>query len=191
MPTRAAPVGDQVARLYVASSQRAHENGSTLRLVLRVRPSELSRLPWEFLFQQDYVPGFELADGASPRDTGVSPAAAGVAPTLRILGLVARPGDQQALQVHDERRRLQAAPAGRQRPHSAGLGCQQRAGTRRSHLRRLDGGGGVQPGRGASRRLPTPMGPRGSGCRALMSNRDPLAAEVLGRPSTQPAADIV
>jgi hypothetical protein len=39
-----------VRGLYVASRQRAHEQGSVLRLVLRVRPPELARLPWEFLF---------------------------------------------------------------------------------------------------------------------------------------------
>jgi hypothetical protein len=42
----------------MASGQRAREDEHVLRLVLRVHPSELARLPWEFLFdprQQDYL----------------------------------------------------------------------------------------------------------------------------------------
>jgi len=51
-------VTDDVRALYVASSQRAREEGVVLRLVLRIRPPELARLPWEFLFdpgRQDYL----------------------------------------------------------------------------------------------------------------------------------------
>jgi hypothetical protein len=51
-------VADDVRGLYVASAQRARQEGSVLRLVLRVRPPELARLPWEFLYdpgRQDYL----------------------------------------------------------------------------------------------------------------------------------------
>ena len=51
-------IADQVLALYVASRQHARENGCELRLMLRVRPPELARLPWEFLFdpgRQDYL----------------------------------------------------------------------------------------------------------------------------------------
>ena len=57
------------AALYVASAQRAREEGAVLRLVLRIRPPELARLPWEFLFdpgQQDYL-GLSLPLSVIPR----------------------------------------------------------------------------------------------------------------------------
>ena len=43
-------VTDDVRALYVASAQRARDEGASLRLVLRIRSPELARLPWEFLF---------------------------------------------------------------------------------------------------------------------------------------------
>jgi hypothetical protein len=47
-----------VRELFGASSQRARQEGRSLRLVLRVHPPELAQLPWEFLFdpgRQDYL----------------------------------------------------------------------------------------------------------------------------------------
>ncbi|MGH8967887.1 MAG: CHAT domain-containing protein, partial [Actinomycetes bacterium] len=102
-----AMVVDDVRSLYVASRQRAREQGSVLRLVLRMRPPELARLPWEFLFdpdQQDYlglsIPLVRYPEVLAPRQP------LQVALPLRILGIVARPGDQQALAVDEEQRRL-------------------------------------------------------------------------------------
>src|SRR5262245_42710667 len=43
-------VTDEVRSLYVTSSQHARQQGSVLRMGLRVRAAELVRLPWEFLF---------------------------------------------------------------------------------------------------------------------------------------------
>ncbi|MGH3720875.1 MAG: CHAT domain-containing protein [Pseudonocardiaceae bacterium] len=106
-------IADDVRSLYVASRQRAREQGSVLRLVLRVRPPELARLPWEFLFdpgQQDYLglsmPLVRYPEVLAPRQ----PLA--IALPLRILGMVARPGDQHALEVDEEQRRLHTALAG-------------------------------------------------------------------------------
>ncbi len=106
-------VADDVRSLYVASRQRARENDCVLRLVLRVRPPELARLPWEFLFdpgQQDYLglsmPLVRYPEVLAPRQ----PLA--IALPLRILGMVARPGDQHALEVDEERRRLHTAVEG-------------------------------------------------------------------------------
>lgn len=51
-------VSDDVRALFVASAQHAREDDAVLRLVLRIRPPELARLPWEFLFdpgRQDYL----------------------------------------------------------------------------------------------------------------------------------------
>jgi hypothetical protein len=47
-----------VRELFGAISQRARQEGHRMRLVLRVQPPELARLPWEFLFdpgRQDYL----------------------------------------------------------------------------------------------------------------------------------------
>ncbi len=104
---------DDVRSLYVASRQRAREQSSVLRLVLRVRPPELARLPWEFLFDpghQDYLglsmPLVRYPEVLAPRQP------LQVALPLRILGMVARPGDQHALDAGDEQQRLHTALAG-------------------------------------------------------------------------------
>ncbi|MGH3696221.1 MAG: CHAT domain-containing protein [Pseudonocardiaceae bacterium] len=105
-------VADDVRSLYVTSRQRAREQGSVLRLVLRVRPPELARLPWEFLFdpgQQDYLglsmPLVRYPEVLAPRQP------LQVALPLRVLGMVARPGDQHVLDVEEEQRRLRTALA--------------------------------------------------------------------------------
>ncbi|MGH3811841.1 MAG: CHAT domain-containing WD40 repeat protein [Pseudonocardiaceae bacterium] len=114
---------DDVRGLYVASSQRARERGATLRLVLRVRPPELARLPWEFLFdpgQQDYLglslPLVRYPDVLAPRQP------LHVEPPLRILGMSARPGDQHPLSMDREQRRLRGALAELQRKALVELG---------------------------------------------------------------------
>lgn len=105
-------IADDVRALYVASRQRARDQGSMLRLVLRVRPPELARLPWEFLFdpsQQDYLgltmPLVRYPQVLAPRQP------LQVAPPLRILGMVSRPGDQHAMDTGEEQQRLQTALA--------------------------------------------------------------------------------
>jgi WD40 repeat protein/tetratricopeptide (TPR) repeat protein len=106
-------ITDDVRALYVASSQRAREEGAALRLVLRIRPPELARLPWEFLFdpgRQDYL-GLSLPLVRYPQVMAPRQPLRVTAP-LRILGMVARPGDQDVLEVDDEQRRLRAALAG-------------------------------------------------------------------------------
>ena len=110
-------IADDVRILYVDSRRRAREDGCVLRLVLRVHPPELARLPWEFLFdpgRQDYVgltmPLVRDLQVLAPR----SPLR--VAAPLRILGMVARPGDQHALDAGQEQQLLQDALAGLQSP---------------------------------------------------------------------------
>jgi tetratricopeptide (TPR) repeat protein len=83
-----------------------------LRLVLRIRSPELARLPWEFLFdpgRQDYL-SLSLPLVRYPQVLAPRQPLQAAAP-LRILGMVARPGDQDALEVEDEKRRLRAALA--------------------------------------------------------------------------------
>jgi tetratricopeptide (TPR) repeat protein len=103
-------VVDDVRALYVASAQRARDDGAGLRLVLRIRSPELARLPWEFLFDpggQDYL-GLSLPLVRYPQVLAPRQPLQAAAP-LRILGMVARPGDQDVLEVDDEKRRLRAA----------------------------------------------------------------------------------
>ena len=76
----------------------------------------MARLPWEFLFdpgRQDYLglslPLVRYPQVLAPRQP------LQVAAPLRILGMVARPGDQDALEVDDEQRRLRAALANLER----------------------------------------------------------------------------
>ena len=109
-------VVDDVRALYVASAQRARDDGARLRLVLRIRSPELARLPWEFLFdpgRQDYV-GLSLPLVRYPQVLAPRQPLQAAAP-LRILGMVARPGDQDVLEVDDEKRRLRAALQGLER----------------------------------------------------------------------------
>ncbi|MGH3767284.1 MAG: hypothetical protein ACRDS0_06080 [Pseudonocardiaceae bacterium] len=144
-----AVIGDDVRALNVASRQRARDQSSALRLVLRVRPPELARLPWEFLFdpsQGDYLgltmPLVRYPQVLAPRQP------LQVAPPLRILGMVARPGEQ-----HPSRRRRRHQPATRRAPTTAAGGAQrlrhrarQRRGRVLQHRRGADPPG--DPGRG-------------------------------------------
>jgi WD40 repeat protein len=103
-------IADDIRTLYVASAQRARDHGARLRLVLRIRAPELARLPWEFLYdpgRQDYV-GLSLPLVRYPQVLAPRQPIEAAAP-LRILGMVARPGDQDALAAEDEKRRLHAA----------------------------------------------------------------------------------
>jgi tetratricopeptide (TPR) repeat protein len=103
---------DNVRGLLVASRQQAAREGKQLRVVLQIRPPELARLPWEFLFdagEDDYL----CLETPLVRYPFVlqQQRPLGVTPPLRVLGMVARPGDQQALAIDDEQRRLSRALA--------------------------------------------------------------------------------
>ncbi|MGH8573191.1 MAG: hypothetical protein ACREX8_11550 [Gammaproteobacteria bacterium] len=105
-------IADDVRVLYEDSKRRARENGGGLRLVLRVRPPELARLPWEFLFdpgRQDYL-GLDMPLVRHPQVLAPLQPLRVPAP-LRILGMVARPGDLDALDTGQEQQRLLAALA--------------------------------------------------------------------------------
>jgi hypothetical protein len=116
-------VSEDVRALYVASRQRAREDDCVLRLVLRVRPPELARLPWEFLFdptRQDYLgltmPLVRYLQVLAPRQP------LRVAAPLRILGMIARPGDRHALDTGQEQQQLHAALTGLQHEGLVELG---------------------------------------------------------------------
>jgi hypothetical protein len=96
--------------LVGASRDRAAHEGKRLRLVLRIRPPELSRLPWEFLYNtgaDEYLaltmPLLRYPEVLEPRR------ALQVSPPLEILGMVALPSDRDPLDVEEEQQWLEAA----------------------------------------------------------------------------------
>ena len=103
---------DDVRVLFGASYQRAREQESDLRLVLKVQPPELARLPWEFLFDAGREEYLSLRWPLVRYPLVMEPVRAlTVNPPLRILGMVAMPSDRGALDVKEEQRRLREAVA--------------------------------------------------------------------------------
>jgi hypothetical protein len=101
---------DRVRALLVSTKLRADAEERRLRLVLRVRPPELARLPWEFLFDAHDEDWLCLDTALIRYPTVLKPRRAlMVAPPLRILGMTARPGDHDALDVEGERMLLHDA----------------------------------------------------------------------------------
>lgn len=98
--------------LLAASRHHVAREGRQLRLVLRVRPPELARLPWEFLFdsgQNAYVCPTTPLIRHPQVSVPVRPLR--VQPPLRVLCMIARPGDQVRLAASAEQRRLEEALA--------------------------------------------------------------------------------
>jgi hypothetical protein len=98
-----------------AVRRQAAQDDTHVQVRLRARAPELAALPWEFLYdpgRDEYlclsVPLVRYLDVLEPR----RPLAA--TPPLRILGMVARPGDRDRLNVEHEKRRLAQALAGLQ-----------------------------------------------------------------------------
>jgi CHAT domain/WD domain, G-beta repeat len=96
-----------------AARRQAAQEDTHVQVRLRVRPAELAALPWEFLYdpgRDDYLclstPLVRYLDVLEPR----RPLA--VTGPLRILGMVARPGELDTLNADHEQRRLQQALAG-------------------------------------------------------------------------------
>jgi hypothetical protein len=107
-----AVLGGDGRGMFAACRHQAAREGRQLRMVLQIRPPELARLHWEFLFdsgEDDYVclstPLIHYPQVPAPV------LALGVTAPLRILGMVARPVDQEALAA-DEQRRLHGALGG-------------------------------------------------------------------------------
>jgi hypothetical protein len=101
---------EDVRSLLMTSRQQAAISGEQLRIVLRMAPPELAGLPWEFLFdpaEDDYMC---LSTPLIRRPQLLRPVRAlGVSGPLRVLGMVATPGDQPRLGAEGEQRRLAAA----------------------------------------------------------------------------------
>jgi hypothetical protein len=103
-------IAGDVRVLVGASRDRAAHEGKRLRLVLRIRPPELSRLPWEFLYNtgsDEYLaltmPLLRYPEVLEPRRPFE------VSPPLEILGMVARPSDRDPLEIEEEQQWLRAA----------------------------------------------------------------------------------
>lgn len=102
----------EVRSRYDVSRQEAAQRAQGLRLKLTITPPELAALPWEFLYdarqdqylclsrQTPLVRYLELPRAVHPL---------GVAPPLRILGLVANPEGLDVLDVANEQQRLETA----------------------------------------------------------------------------------
>jgi formylglycine-generating enzyme required for sulfatase activity len=104
----------EVAASFAVARHQVRQAGRGLRLKLRVEPPELAALPWEYLYdagQGEYLclsrrtPLVRYLPLAQP-----IPRLA-IAPPLRILGLIASPDGLPALDVEQERRRVEAALA--------------------------------------------------------------------------------
>ena len=103
-------LSEDVRGLLMTSRQQAVLSGEQLRIVLRIAPPELACLPWEFMFDpgdDDYVC---LSTPLIRRPQVLRPIRPlGVTGPLRVLGMVASPGDQHEVGAEEERRRLKAA----------------------------------------------------------------------------------
>jgi hypothetical protein len=112
-----------VRELYAAGRQRACEQDSTMRLVLRVYPPELARLPWEYLFdptRRGYL-GLSVSLVRYPEMVLAPRQPLRTAVPLRILGMLIG-SDPDGGQAEQERQRLQEALAGLERDGLVELG---------------------------------------------------------------------
>jgi hypothetical protein len=103
-------IDGDVRGLFDATRARAAQEERHLRFVLRVRPPNLARLPWEFLYdprRDDYL---SLSTSLVRYSEVMEPARTlSVTPPLRILGMIASPADLDPLDAEQERVRLHAS----------------------------------------------------------------------------------
>ncbi|MFD4873952.1 CHAT domain-containing protein [Streptomyces sp. NPDC058420] len=96
-------LGGKGRPLLAAARHRAARDDRPLRIVLRVRPAELARLPWEFLYDPDedsYL--CQTTPLVRRPEVSVPERPLTVRPPLRVLCMAARPDDQEPLAVHAE-----------------------------------------------------------------------------------------
>lgn len=104
----------QIGESLAVARDRTGRESDGLRLKLRIEAPELAVLPWEYL----YDPEQAAFMGLSQRTPLVRSLALArslppltVSPPLRILAMVAMPGDQNPLDVAEEQRRIETALA--------------------------------------------------------------------------------
>ncbi|MFF6990365.1 CHAT domain-containing protein [Streptomyces sp. NPDC010273] len=96
-------LGGKGRPLLAAARHRAAHDDRPLRIVLRVRPAELARLPWEFLYDPDedsYL--CQTTPLVRRPEVSVPERPLTVRPPLRVLCMAARPDDQEPLAVRAE-----------------------------------------------------------------------------------------
>ncbi|MER6208021.1 CHAT domain-containing protein [Streptomyces sp. NPDC001642] len=96
-------LGGKGRPLLAAARHRAAHDDRPLRIVLRVRPAELARLPWEFLYDSDedsYL--CQTTPLVRRPEVSVPERPLTVRPPLRVLCMAARPDDQEPLAVRAE-----------------------------------------------------------------------------------------
>jgi outer membrane protein assembly factor BamB len=107
-------LGGSVRTLFDVSRREAYEQDLGLRLKLRIQAPDLAVIPWEFLYddrEDEYLalcrgtPVIRYLELAQP----IKPLT--VTPPLHILGMIASPRDQDALDTDRERKRLEDAIA--------------------------------------------------------------------------------
>ena len=105
-------ISGQVRTCYAMSLREAARQDKGVRLRLRIRPPELSSLPWEFLYDPERAAYVSLSRQTpivryleSPRL--IKPLT--VTPPLRVLGMVASPQDLPVLDVEREKQRMERA----------------------------------------------------------------------------------
>jgi WD40 repeat protein len=103
---------DEVRVLFEQSLFQAKQDHAQFRLLLKIRGSTLSKLPWEFLYDRrrgDYLalnlPVVRYLEVMQPQ------APVSVTLPLRVLGVICRPGDREQLDVVAEQRALSDALA--------------------------------------------------------------------------------
>lgn len=107
-------VGDVRTR-YEMSLSEARRQGKGLRLKLRIQPSELAVLPWEFLYdaERDRYPSLSSNTPlVRYLDLPQSVEPLRVSPPLRVLGMVASPLGLVPLDVEHEKRLVEEATRG-------------------------------------------------------------------------------
>ena len=105
-------INGEVRSRYDVSCQEAKQQKKGLRLKLRIQAPELATLPWEFVYnsgQAEYVCLSRRTPVLRYLEMPSSPEPLMVAPPLRILGMVASPTDQEALDVDREKGRVEKA----------------------------------------------------------------------------------
>lgn len=101
-----------VRSLYDAGRREAVCRGLGLRLRLCIQAPELAALPWEYLYdvrQESYLCLSKQTPLVRYLNLSQSTQALSVTPPLRILGMVASPSDQDALDQQPEQRRVREA----------------------------------------------------------------------------------
>jgi formylglycine-generating enzyme required for sulfatase activity len=102
----------EVRGRYDVSLERAWHQDKGIRLKLRIQPPELAALPWEFLYdprQAEYVCLSRVTPVVRYLELPRPMPPLSVRPPLRILGMIASPGDLEPLDVTREKGRVERA----------------------------------------------------------------------------------